>query len=248
MPHSTISFDPKRWAEIIQKPDWYLALAPELASLRKKWEADPDSQEAKETKKAVRNFFEKALLNNKVALASSGPNLDIERQPIDTIVIHHTSSKPGYRLSYMEATQLLNIYAPYYANPTTHEEKQLKGQAIWSNHFYKGKQTFLCYHWLMRMDGSFERLLDDDKLAWHAGNWDINKRSIAICLDNNYENQDPTDEILQKLAAHIGKYYSFVSSNNIIGHCEARQGTICPGGNFLGGWKTQLIKYVEQGK
>lgn len=246
MPQSVLGFDPKKWEEIIQKPDWYLILAPELAQMRKKWEVNPVSQEAKKAKIAVRNFFKDALLNNKVALASSGPDLDAERQPIDTIVIHHTSSNPGYRLSFMEATQLLNIYAPYYANPTMRGERKLKGKAIWSNHFYKGKQTFLCYHWLMRMDGSFERLLDDENLAWHAGNWGINKRSVAICLDNDYENQDPTDEVLQKLAAHIKTHYSHVPVDNIIGHCEARTGTICPGGNFLGGWKDKLIKYVEQ--
>ncbi len=203
-----------------------------------------ESNKADEFRKTIRHFFEKALLEDKVALADHGPNLDEQREPIDTVVIHHTSAEPGYRLSYMNATQLLNVYAPYFMNPTVREERQLKSTAIWSGHFRDGKPSFLIYHWLMRMDGTFERLLDDAQLGWHAGNWDINKRSIGICLDNDYEGRDPTDEILQKLAAHIKKYYPQISKEKIIGHREAREGTICPGANFLTIWKAKLLSYL----
>jgi N-acetyl-anhydromuramyl-L-alanine amidase AmpD len=97
----------------------------------------------------------------------------------------------------------------------------------------------------MRMDGSFERLLDDDKVGWQAGNWDINKRSVAICLDNDYENQDPSDEILKKLAKFIKKNYPKIQPGKIVGHCEARQGTICPGINFKIIWKSKLLELLK---
>ena len=237
-----MSFDENHWVQAIKKPDWYLEFVP----YARKTVEGLNQNEKDEFNKTVRHFFEQALQDNLVALATNGPDLDAERKPIDTIVIHHTSAQPGYRLSYMEATQLLNVYAPYYMSPTIAEERNLKGAAIWSGHFREGRQTFLCYHWLMRMDGSIERLLDDDKIGWHAGNWEINKRSVAICLDNDYEDQDPADDILQKLAAHIQKHYPDIKPQNIIGHCEARTGTICPGSNFLIGWKTLLLEMFKQ--
>lgn len=238
---SSWSFNEDYWDKVITKPDWHMEFVP----YAKQTTQGLSQSEKEQFNKTVRRYFEKALQENRVTLASSGPDLDKQRGRVDTIVIHHTSGKPGYRLSYMEATQLLNIYAPYYGNPTIKEERGLKGQAIWSNHFREGRQTFLCYHWLMRMDGSFERLLADDKIGWHAGNWDINKKSIGICLDNDYENQDPTDEILRKLAAHIKQNYPQVKSNKIIGHQEARTGTICPGTNFLVVWKPKLLEALE---
>lgn len=232
-------FDPVFWNARIKQPDWYLDYL-KLAE-KAKSELGEDSIQLRELNKQIRSFFEGALLEGKVALAAEGPDLDKERQEVETIVIHHTSSKPGYRLDYMQATQLLNVYAPAYANPSA-KERGIKGKAIWSGHFRDGRMSFLAYHWLMRMDGSFERLLEDDQIGWHAGNWEVNKKSIAICLDNDYENEDPTDEVLKVLADHIKKYYPGLP---IIGHCEARSGTICPGGNFINGWKPLLLEYLK---
>jgi N-acetyl-anhydromuramyl-L-alanine amidase AmpD len=232
-----LAFDRKFWEEKIRQPDWYFAYIGFAQKAK-----DTENQDG--LKEQVRDFFEEALVQNKVSLAENGPNLDKERQPVDTIVIHHTSGKPGYRLSRMNAVQLLNIYAPSYANPSKLDAK-LKGQPVWSGHFLNGKQNFIGYHWLMRMDGSFERLLDDDKVGWQAGNWDINKRSVAICLDNDYENQDPSDEILKKLAKFIKKNYPKIQPGKIVGHCEARQGTICPGINFKIIWKSKLLELLK---
>jgi len=236
-----IKFDEAYWAEVIKRPDWYMEFVPYANKV--KGSLGEGSEELEQFNKTVRHFFEEALKNDSVALADHGPNLDAERQPIDTIVIHHTSAKPGYRLSYMEATQLLNIYAPYFMNPTVREERNLKGTAIWSGHFRGGQPSFLAYHWLMRMDGQFVRLLDDHQIGWHAGNWDINKRSIGICLDNDYEQMCPAAEQLRQLAGHIKEHYPNVK--NIIGHREAREGTTCPGTHFLTEWKPLLLEKLQ---
>jgi hypothetical protein len=227
-------FDESKWIEIIRRPDWYV----EYAQLAERAKKELSEDKLDELNKQARHFFEAALLGDKVRVATEGPDFDAERQRIDTVVIHHTSAKPGYRLSYLNAVHLLNIYAPAFAEP------EYLGHPIWSGHFSGGKQVFWGYHWLMRMDGTFEKLLDDGKIGWHAGNWPINKRSIGICLDNDYEHQDPTDGLLQKLATHIRRNYPRVK---VIGHREARQGTICPGGNFLEGWKPKLLKYLADG-
>lgn len=261
-----MNFDENYWSKIIEKPDWYMEFVPFADSAYKKLK--DGSPERDHFTKTVRHFFETAFDEGRLALADRGPNLDEERQPVNTVVIHHTSSQPGYSLSFMNMTHLLNIYAKYYYQPRDDREKALRGQPIWSGHFRGGKPSFLAYHWLMRMDpvrgknlkksagsqgasrasnggdGRFERLLDDDQIGWHAGNWDINKRSVAICLDNDYEKQDPADEVLRRLAAHIKKHYP---GCKIIGHREARAGTICPGTNFLSAWKPKLLEYLSNG-
>lgn len=237
-----MDFDKNYWQKLIKKPDWYFEYNQFIAQVKKS--LGEESEDFRKLNKHIRHFFEKALLENKVALASEGLDLDKERQPIDTIVIHHTSAKPGYRLSYMNAVQMLNVYAPYFADPTDERERSLKGQPLWSGHFKGGQQVFYAYHWFMRMNGAFERLLEDSQVGWHAGNWEINKRSVAICLDNDYEHKDPDNEILRKLVIHIKAHYPQVKKEKIIGHCEARKGAICPGKNFIAGWKPKLLQYV----
>lgn len=238
-----MKFDKKYWSKAIKNPDWYLELNAFTKEAKTKLKSD--SKEAKQFNKEVRDFFNEKLSKNQVALGSSGPDLDVERKQIDTIVIHHTSYNGRYRLDYLNTVQLLNIYAPYYANPTVRGEEMLKGMPLWSGHFRASKQVFWGYHWLMRMNGNFTRLLDDKQIGWHAGNWEINRRSIAICLDNDYENRDPTERVLKKLAAHIKQNYAHIDADNIIGHCEAKESTICPGGNFISSWKDQLVTYIN---
>lgn len=244
-----IQFDEAYWLEAIKKPDWYIEFVPWAKRIQDS--LGEDSKESNEFRKTIRHFFEAELLKRNVALAGSGPDFDAERLLIDTIVIHHTSAAPGYRLSYMNAVQLLNIYASHFANSKSGDNKHFPGQPawpgnpVWSGHFIDGEQVFYCYHWLMRMDGSFERLLDDKQIGWHAGNWQINRRSVAICLDNDYEKQDPTDEILENLAAFIRDKYDKISIDKIIGHSEASHKTICPGANFKNVWKTNLVGLVR---
>ena len=231
-------FDPKYWDGAIARPDWYMEFVPYAQEQINSFNGEQERIDS--FRRVIRHFFEVRLLEERVALASEGPNLDAERLPADTIVVHHTSHTPGYRLSYLNAVHLLNIYAPYYTNPTLESEKALKGQPLWSGHFYEGKQVFWGYHWMLRMDGQAQRLLDDGHIGWQSGDWNINRRGIGICLDNDYEHQDPTPETLETLADLIKTNYPDIDPQNVIGHLEARNGTTCPGGNFLSGWKHDL--------
>lgn len=237
-------FNEDRWQQAITHPDWYLQLGDELQALRKKWEND-QTDESERMKHEVRGFFRQALASGQVALGSTGPQFDAERQPVDTIVIHHTSAEPGYDLDYMNATQLLNVYVPYFANPDA-ENSSYKGKGIWSGHMRGGKQVFFVYHWLMRMDGSFEQLLNDDEIGWHAANWDVNRRSVGICLDNAYEQQSPAPEIIERLGRFISEQYPGVPKERLVGHCEvAQKPTACPGSGFVDGWKESLQAAVS---
>ncbi len=237
-------FDEQRWAEVLRQPDWYVQMADELQALRQRSE-EVGGEEGRLMRRTFRDFVAERLEVGEVALADHGDNLDEQRLPVDTVVIHHTSAEPGYSLSYMNAVHLLNVYVPYYLKPSVPGEEHLQGQPIWSNHFdQQGRQTFHAYHWFVRMDGSSERLLADDQIGWQAGNWEVNRRSVAICLDNDYEQRDPERVVLEVVAGLIKEHYPQVLAERVIGHCEANPKTVCPGGGFLGGWKEQLLEML----
>ena len=234
-------FDKAHWARALKSPLWYVELV-ELIGQAKR-ELGEGSDELAAWLKPVRQFVAAKLTEGKVALATKGPNLDDQRAPVDSVIIHHTSAAPGYDLGYLNATQLLNIYAPYFVKPTDEREQSLRGQPLWSGHFYKSRQVFWVYHWLMRMDGSFERLLPDHQIGWHAGDWDINSRSMAICIDNDYQKQDPNPETLLKLGQFISSHYRSVPRARIFGHREINPKSISPGTNFAK-WKPLLLEQL----
>lgn len=227
--------DVVRWDKAIQSPDWYVQLWPEIKQVR-------DLPSGDKRREAVRDYFIDRLDRGQIALAATGDNLDAERQPVDTIVIHHTSNSQSYSLARLNAVHLLNLYVPYYINPTVPGEEHLEGQPLWSNHFSGGKQVFYAYHWMVRMDGTCERLLRDNQIGWQAGNWNINCRSVGICLDNDYAKSEPSPAVLAALTELIKQHYSGVPHENIIGHSEVVPGrTTCPGEMFASSWKHKVI-------
>lgn len=240
----TNAFDHAAWLRTLQQPDWYITLYPELKELMRQWHEHPETARSQRIREEVYSFFESALEHNHVNVAKTGQNLDAERQPVDTIVIHHTGREPSFRLSRLNAVQLLRVYVPYFNNPTIPGEERLKGQPIWSNHVQEGRVVFYSYHWLLRLNGRAERLLQDDQIGWHAGNWPVNCRSVAICLDNNYTHEDPAPATLRHLAVFIKKQYPNVKPERIFGHREVSQKpTICPGTHFVT-WKPALLKLL----
>lgn len=232
-------FNEQEWDTIIQVPDWYMQLWPRIEKLQ------ANKQTGNEAKKEIRLYFENRLKNNKICLGQKGENLDAERKPVDTVIIHHTSNTESYSLDKLDAVHLLNLYVPYYFDPYLPQDKYLQGTPIWSNHFNNGKQVFYAYHWMVRMDGSAERLLQDDQIGWQAGNWDINCRSVAICLDNDYSNSTPSKKVLKATANLISTHYSSVPKERIMGHSEVNSNTICPGNTFLSGWKADVLGMIK---
>ncbi len=232
-------FDEQKWKEAIKYNDWYLRLADDCKLLMKKVEQS-DKETSNAIKEEVYEFFENNLTNKTIALGKEGPNWDEERKPIDTIIIHHTKNPPGITWQRLSAMQLIRLYATYYTSPYYEKEKHIKGQAIYSNHFKNNEQVFYAYHWLVRMDGSVERLLNDNEIGWHAGNWDVNCRGIAICLDNDYENLVPSNIVLSAVSNLIKEQYPQIMTDNIKGHREVNQKTTCPGNQFLSDWKAKL--------
>ncbi|PIR41326.1 MAG: hypothetical protein COV31_01725 [Candidatus Yanofskybacteria bacterium CG10_big_fil_rev_8_21_14_0_10_46_23] len=245
-------FNPNEWTKKIGDPLWYKDIPPLIDEYRKLKKTDPEAYEHE--KELIYSFFEKQLASDNIALGEKGPDWDKERRGIDTIVIHHTSSNPGLSPDRLSAMTLLRLYANFYAKPYDNDREKVVGQAIWSGHIRGGKQVFWPYHWIVRTNGDSERLLRDDEIGWHAGNWDINRRSVAIVLDNDYENRNPSNKELERIATIIQQNYRDLKPTSITGHCEVERKipgphATCPSKLFLTkngarGWKEDLIALI----
>ena len=239
-----------QWEGRFQSPAWYLSVVPELQAFTKSLDAERrDIQEA--CKAELYSFFEDRLRTNRICLGA-GYQGDVERKPVDMVIIHHTSMRPGLTPERLSAVELIRLYAPYFADPKSECDATLKGQPISSGHVRAGKQVFWPYHWIVRGDGRAERLLRDSEIGWHAGNWDVNCRSIAIVLDNDYEERRPSANELRAVASIILTHYRRVPITGIVGHREVNQKTTCPSELFLNGraespgWKSELVSLVMQ--
>ena len=94
--------------------------------------------------------------------------------------------------------------------------------------------VFFAYHWLIRSDGSAQRLLQDNQIGWHAGSWSINCASVAICFSGDFEKKIPNKKMLNAAVKIIRENYSQVKKKNILGHGETKpEPTSCPG-KYLG--------------
>lgn len=210
-------FDQAYIKDRLKRDDWFLELGPQIREI---FSTDGDAGERKQILKLAAEL----LSEGKLALPKSGPDLDGERQSVDTIVVHHTvSSIPN--LDYLSALGLFRLYV---------------GESTWSGHFIGRKQVFFPYHFLIYKSGKVTRLLDDKCIGWHAGNWDINTRSVGIALEGNFEFKNPTSVQIKSLANLIAKNYPEVSNSCIFGHCEVVK-TKCPGGGFQK-WKKKILR------
>jgi hypothetical protein len=253
--------DLARWSRLVKNPDWYLTLVPEMRAFR---ETAHTQEEKKEVAITIYSFFERKMANGTIALGGESGVWDTARKPISSIIIHHTGRTPGITQSNLSATELVRLYAPYYAEPLSEEKGSVNlGAPIASGHIRDGKQIFWPYHWVVRMDGRVEQLLYDFddadsshrllEVGWQAGDWRTNCESVAIVFDNNYENSRPTPIALQATANLIKKRYLFISKDQIIGHREVKRTvpgkTTCPGNLFLDhgiqrGWKEDLLNLI----
>lgn len=234
------------WEPLLSTPGWYLTVIPEMEAFNRAVETESVGVK-RACKTLLYDFFEVHLLREDIALSRKNEDADTARQPIDTAIIHHTSSAPGLRPERLSAIEIIRLYAPFFA---AKRDQFPPGQPIYSGHVRDGKQVFWPYHWIIRSDGNAERLLLDSEIGWHAGNWGVNRRSIAIVLDNDYEHDVPSIGELNGVAAVIRKHYAQIPLTRIVGHREVNPKTTCPSELFLGdpgrkGWKSTLLSLIQ---
>jgi len=232
--------DESRWLATVRHPDWYLHLRDEyedlLALARRS-----DRTTAKRIADEVYSFFERGLAERHIALGAAEPEWDADRRPLDTAVIHHTQLPPGITWQRLDAIHLTRVYARYYADPVG-DEAWIQGLPITSGHLRGSREVFYAYHWLVRTDGTLERLLDDNETGWHAGDWGINCRSIGICIDDDLSEKLPTHMVIEAIANLLRDHYPGVTTQGIRGHREINPATTCPGSRFLPEWKATLLQ------
>lgn len=232
-----LDIDDTYWQKNLKRPDWYTYLMPGFNKLEKQLKSLGD-KDRKPIKAKIYELVEQAYETGQMPIGSNGKNFDLERKYVDTIVIHHTKNQPGMTLARLNAIQLLRIYGNYYAN--SKEKDVINHPPVWSGHFFFGKQVFWSYHWLIRQNGQAERILQDDYIGWHAGNWDINCRSVAICIDDNLSDKNPSEVQLQTVKNIIKDYYPEIKPGRVLGHKEVNPKTECPG-NLFENWKPKLF-------
>lgn len=232
--------------ELQTNPFWYIYVFGIVRDLSKLAKDDPPAYES--LKEQLYDLFEGLLRQDKILLGDKVGIWDSERMPIDTVVIHHTSNKPGMTPMRLSAIELMRLYPPPYLSPTQADIPRVLGSPISSGHVRDGKQVFWPYHWFIRAGGTVEHLLEDSEIGWQAGKWAVNIRSVAICFDDDLEDRRPGQVELDAAAKLIRDFYPSVTKKNILGHCEVRE-TSCPSKLFLTkdgvrGWKEDLLDLV----
>ena len=174
----------------------------------------------------------------------------------DGLVIHHTAEPPGITWQKLSDLQLDRLYA----NPKTRgrfsiddPDPYVKGLTATSGHYRLANgrmvEVFYAYHWLIRQSGAAERLLNDDEVGWHAGNWAWNMHTLGLCFDGDFSTTTPSEAALKSCAKLIADYSKQFPLKYLKGHNDVRpELTRCPGDWFYNksqGGKTGRDRLLE---
>jgi len=235
--------------EEFPNPLWYFKAERHRKELSLLSESNRDEYEV--LKEKYYDLFEECLEKGEIVLGDEEGGWDDGRwKPPDTMVLHNTSMPPGLSPLRLSAIELFRLYTPIYAFPQTRDEvRRTQGEPISSGHVRGGEQVFWPYHWLILEDGTPVRLLYDNEVGWQAGDAEVNRRSVGICFDGDFENSRPNDAQLKAVAWLRKNYYRDVYPYRIFGHCEINKKTTCPSKFFLSeqgrrGWKEDLLAYI----
>lgn len=158
-------------------------------------------------------------------------NWEAEVKSVDTVVIHHTAGRSGTTWEQLSDLEQHRLYEPRFVSGA--RDPNVQGLPVQSGHFriVEGSRVehFCPYHWIVRSDGTTERLLWDDERGWHAGNWGVNMRSIGIVLDGDFSSTEPPKAMLATCAQLICAYDAVAGKPlTLLGHTDVKA-TKCPG-------------------
>src|SRR5438045_8925588 len=104
-----LDFQRDYWKTRLRFPDWYSRLEDELTSLF--FPVVHDDPRLKAFRNQVYALIAALLAHKELPLAATGPDLDTARQPIDTVIIHHTEKDAAISLGRLSAICLIRQYA-----------------------------------------------------------------------------------------------------------------------------------------
>lgn len=156
---------------------------------------------------------------------------DVQRLPITHVVLHHTVTPTDTTWKQLSTIGKSRGYVDYphsyHYDPET------------------GEETFIQYHWLVYTDGTIRECMNTkDDIAWHAGDWEMNRKSIGLAFVGDFRTNTVTDEMLRNLALKLIPYDRAIGGSGltILGHREISQ-TACPA-NVLD-YRNQLVDYIN---
>lgn len=153
------------------------------------------------------------IINVVKQLPKKGSNGTMDPKKMDTIVIHHDA---------------MIIPAAYNTLARLKQEAQLHINKGW-NH--------ISYHFSIDNVGDIYQCSPETEVGYHCGNLTINKKSLAIKLDGNFEVQKPTAKqiaSLQKLLVYLTSQrpdLPKIVRASVKGHRDIKA-TACPGRNL----------------
>lgn len=137
-------------------------------------------------------------------------NWDAERMLFDKIFLHYAKNQ--------SIEEMNDFFKTFYINRfnSSNNDPYVKGLEPHSGHVFNSKETYLVYHYIIYEDGKTVQTLSPlikiekewyiDQVAWHAGNWTDNCRSISVCLVNNDSNMSKAQlESLSSLIQELKK-------------------------------------------
>jgi hypothetical protein len=126
-------------------------------------------------------------------------------------------------------------------------------QGSWSSaiRWFRTSYSDVSAHYVIRSrDGAIAQCVSDLNIAWHAGNWFVNRTSIGIEHEGFFN--DPkwfTPEMYRssaRLTAYLCRIYNIpVSRRYIIGHNEASS-TACPGNYWWWSYYMRLVRRLAR--
>lgn len=217
-------------------PLWYQN--PKLKPLIDLYFREKEEGKSKEFINKKRAFIQMVgdlLKQGKVKLGKPLENFDEERLPIDTVVIHHSETAENATPEYINAIHLFTLYIiPAFDNP----KNSNYGKPVYSGHYdEKGNQVFYGYHFIVKPDGTYKKVLKDEYIGYHARGTNIN--SIGIVIIGSYDKKKPSSLAINSVKEILDDY----QGKRIVGHREVTPDTDCPGDTFFGenGWKKDLL-------
>lgn len=94
------------------------------------------------------------------------------------------------------------------------------------------------YHYMVDRNGTVYRNVAEGNIAWHAGVWDMNVRTVGICGETDGWTTQARDSFVTLARDISGRYKFPLNRNTVIRHREVpgHPGTDCPGSLPIDAW------------
>ena len=132
-----------------------------------------------------------------------------DTRTITSIVVHHTAGKPSNN-----------------SNRVLREINRLHHRKF--SKMRESRGLHISYHFLITPNGKILETRHLNDIGHHAGNWEVNKKSIAICLVGDFSKHRPTKKQVTSLDTLIKRIKQDHPVKMIIPHSHSKA-TLCCG-------------------